>query len=351
MRAILLGGVAVALVAACAGSGSHPTSGASATPVASGVRAQPGSPAPSGQAGAISGSLSYPSEFLPGQAVYALSVDGMSYYKVESVSYQGRYTIKGVPAGDYYVYSVARWGSPQQRFGAGYTKAIACGLSVDCTDHSPLTVHVDAGSTTTGVNILDWYPGPDAFPLIPDGPTSIPSPEPSTFESAESAARSLGEARLIGRDVPNQAGCGANSACFWFVSSTNGHDASYFIAYAGSNQDLIRCGLYVVRDGGRWRPLDVRCGPAEAGAFPGIHEAGRVALVMGQTGCVHVRKSPGLTAPILQCLGEGTKVVIDGGPYYLPSQASTGANGPAVVDLWWHVAGRGWMSHEYLYAG
>lgn len=345
MRAAIVGSLVVMTALACGGQPIGSASGArTATP-----SAHAASPAPTGVAGAISGRLGYPSEFLPGQAIYALSVDGKSFYKSESVSYQGRYTITGVPAGDYHVYAVARWGSSVQRLGAGYTKAIACGLSVDCIDHSPVTVHVDASKTTAGVDPIDWYAAPDEFPLIPDGATSSPSPAPTTFDSAEAAARSLGEDRLIGRYVANQADCGANRACFWFGSKVDGHDATYFIGYAGSNHDLIRCGFYAVKSGTLWLRLDLRCNDAESGIFPSLHEQVRVQLGMGETGCVRVHRAPGLSAPVVACLKEGTEVLIDGGPYYLP--ASTADNGPSAVDLWWHLAGRGWMVHKYLWSG
>jgi hypothetical protein len=341
MRPLVLGGLVVVILAAC-GDGSHPTG------AASGVWAQPGSPAPAEQAGAISGQLGYPSEFLPGQAVYALSVDGRSYYKVESVSYQGRYTMQGVPTGDYFVYAVARWGNSQQRFGAGYTKAIACGLSVDCTDHSPVTVHVKAGQMTAGVDPSDWYAGPNDFPLIPDGTTSSASPPPQTFESSEAAARSLGESRLLGRFVANQADCRTNIACFWLVSTGNGHNASYYVAYAGSNQDLVRCAFYVVNDSTIWRTLDVRCTEAAKGVSPTLHELGRVRLGMGETGCVRVHTTPGITARVVKCLQPGTSAIIDDGPYYLPTTSSKPPAGPSQIDLWWHLAGYGWIVHLYL---
>src|SRR6266542_426664 len=148
MRPIVLGSLMVLMFAACGGTASPTGAGA-----ASGVRATLGSPAPAGQAGAISGHLGYPSEFLPGLGVYAISVDGARYYKVESASYQPQYTMVGVPAGDYYVYAASRWpiGFPQERFGAAYTTAVPCGVKVGCDDHSPITVHVTAGSTTPDV--------------------------------------------------------------------------------------------------------------------------------------------------------------------------------------------------------
>jgi len=342
MRSFVLAGVVVVTLAGCGGG---PDLGA-----ASGVRAQPGSPAPAEQAGAISGQLGYPSEFLPGQAIYALSVDLKSYYKVESVSYQGRYTMVGVPAGDYFVYAVARWGTAQQRFGAGYTKAIACGLSVSCTDHAPLTVHVERSQTTTGIDPIDWYADPGQYPLIPDGPTSVASPQPATFDSSESASRSLAETRLISRYVANQADCQANQACSWFVSIVNGHNASYVVAYSGSNADLIRCGLYVVHEGDIWRQLDVRCTEAAKGVSPALHERGHVQLGMGETGCVRVHTTPGITARVVNCLKPGTTALIDGGPYYLPTKASKPPDGPSQADLWWHLSGYGWMVHQYLYS-
>ena len=335
---MLVGGLVVVTALACA-----------SPPIGSASSARTASPTPAGAAGTISGRLNYPSEFLPGQGIYAMPVTGHAYHKVESVSYQGRYTIVGVPAGDYFVFAVARFGSAQDHFGAGYTKAVPCGLSVDCTDHTPIPVHVDAGQTTRGIDPFDWYADRDQFPLIPDGLTSIPSPPPVEFDSSETAARSLAEARLMGRYVANQAGCAANVACFWNVSKIDGHNATYFVAYAGSNEDLVRCGLYVVNEGAIWRTLDVRCNRADSGAFPGVGEKGRVLLGMGETGCVRAHSAPGLSAAVVACLKDGTSVIVDGGPYYLPTQASRPPNSPAQVDLWWHLAGTGWMVHQYLY--
>jgi hypothetical protein len=51
----------------------------------------------------------------------------------------------------------------------GYTPAVACGLTVACTDHSLIRVAVPAGETVRGVDIRDWYAPPGTFPPRPAG--------------------------------------------------------------------------------------------------------------------------------------------------------------------------------------
>jgi hypothetical protein len=52
-------------------------------------------------------------------------------------------------------------------WGGGYTAAVLCGLSVDCTDHGLLPVTVIAGQVTSGIDPTDWYAEPGAFPPNP----------------------------------------------------------------------------------------------------------------------------------------------------------------------------------------
>jgi hypothetical protein len=345
---MLLGGVAVAMLVACSGGGSQPTGAASGPRLVNGASAHPGSPAPASQAAAISGHLGYPAEVLPAQVVYAISVDGSTYYRVETMWGQSPYSIVGVPAGDYFVYTSARplraGSSGAQHFGAAYTKAVPCGLDASCTDHSLITVHVQANQTSADIDPIDWYGSADALPVVPDSNKYVEQPPPAAFPTAQAAAISFANTQLQVTEVARQSDCRANAACFWFVTVADGHDALVYGLFGGSNNDLLRCYIYVVHDN-NWRPLNVRCGRG-----PAVGLAARVALPMGQTGCVKVHSTPGLTTKVLQCLKAGTSVLVDGGPYYLPTQASTGSNGPSAVDLWWHLAGRGWMVHEYLFA-
>jgi hypothetical protein len=43
-----------------------------------------------------------------------------------------------------------------------------------------------------------------------------------------------------------------------------------------------------------------------------------------------------LTAKVLGCLGNGTLVDVDSAPVYRDKH------------IWWHLAGRGWMAHDFL---
>ena len=43
-----------------------------------------------------------------------------------------------------------------------------------------------------------------------------------------------------------------------------------------------------------------------------------------------------LSARVAGCLKDGTNVRVDGGPDYADGK------------LWWHLANRGWMAHDFL---
>ncbi len=62
-------------------------------------------------------------------------------------------------------YTAPAPGSPV--LAGGYTNAVPCGLSVDCTDHSLIAITVIAGQTIT-VDPGDWYAPEGAFPPMPN---------------------------------------------------------------------------------------------------------------------------------------------------------------------------------------
>ncbi len=114
-------------------------------------------PAPA--TGTLSGQVTYPSEFIPPERVVAFDVtDPMVYFSVEVPS-GGTYTLE-VPVGTYvvlaYVIDPAALGATPG-LSAAYSKAVPCGLSVDCTDHGLLPVSVAAGETVSGIDPTDWY--------------------------------------------------------------------------------------------------------------------------------------------------------------------------------------------------
>jgi len=340
MRATTLAAVVIGLAAAC---------GPSSAPSGS------SSPAPSGS---IAGNIYFPADRLPPLAIYAVATDGSRYYTVEVIQYQTHYSMVGLRPGVYHVFATIR---PTQvtgasatrtqsaaRFGGAYTKFVTCGLDVSCTDHSLIDVHVLARETVQKVEPSDWYVGPDFYQLIPGGGPpviTLPAAE-SSYPTAARAAGYYAQLRTGARLVKDQASCPANIACVWLGAERDGTAAAYFPATAGSNQDLYACASYLFHDDTGWKDLDFQCNPVST-PFPAVGASGRLALGMGETGCINAHSAPGLTARVLVCLPEGTPVTIDQGPQYVPL---SDPNADLQIEYWWHVANQGWIVHRYLRA-
>jgi hypothetical protein len=183
--------VAVALIAISAlRDGSQlatPSTSPATTPSASpSVTSSPQPTAP--QAGAITGALSYPADFVPPLTVYAVSVaDQRVFFSVDTPRYGGvspsppsasvppggaTYTISGVTPGTYHVFAYRNDNLPNDAGGpALYSKfVVTCmqpsraGLpypSGACdngptTDHSLVPVTVRAGETMSRIDPWDW---------------------------------------------------------------------------------------------------------------------------------------------------------------------------------------------------
>lgn len=120
-------------------------------------------PAPTVGKGSITGSLSYPSEFIPPLRVFAFQVGSQTYFFVDTLQNQSTYQIDDLPAGYYQVVAYTRGG----KLAGGYSQAVPCGLSVDCTNHDLIEVPVNSGQTVTGVDPGDWYAPDGTFPPAP----------------------------------------------------------------------------------------------------------------------------------------------------------------------------------------
>ncbi|MGB7874424.1 MAG: hypothetical protein WBL25_08560 [Anaerolineales bacterium] len=120
-------------------------------------------PAPTEGIGSVTGSLSYPSEFIPPLRVFAFQVGSQTYYFVDTLRDQSTYQFGDLPAGYYKVVAYTLDG----KLAGGYTKAVPCGLSVNCTDHTLIEVPVNVGQVVTGVDPADWYAPEGAFPAAP----------------------------------------------------------------------------------------------------------------------------------------------------------------------------------------
>ena len=109
--------------------------------------------------GYIEGSLTYPSEELPPMVVCAQNMaDDILYCTDKTIDGEGFINGKGysleLPTGVYTVYASTL---PLGDYKAYYSVAVPCGLSVECTDHTPIEVTVISGTTVTDVDPGDWY--------------------------------------------------------------------------------------------------------------------------------------------------------------------------------------------------
>jgi len=123
--------------------------------------------------GTITGSLSYPSSFIPPMRVVVFNLNNELVAYTDTTQNQGTYTFD-LPEGIYHVvaypYDQNAAGvstTNTDTFAGGYTAAVPCGLSVNCTDHSLLNITVVAGQTANA-DPGDWYAPPGSFPPMPN---------------------------------------------------------------------------------------------------------------------------------------------------------------------------------------
>lgn len=313
-------------------------------------------PVPAG-AGAITGKVAYPSSGIVAQLVYAVNTLGAAKgaYSVETVQQQSTFTLLAVAPGSYFVYSAVRpvllRGDCRSAFGAAFTRAVVCGLDVHCTDHRPVAVKVQAGSTTSGVDVFDWYvPAGSQFPpapppgIVPDARWKIPNlgSFATAIQAIEDSAPGSLKAELV---RGSRSGCPVNLACLTLSSVISGSNAAYVIGQVGSNRDVLQCTLLAFRDAKGWHGnINWFCRPDRG--FPALGQRGRVNIGVGAqpSACVNVRAEPGLSGRVVGCVRQGTAVIVDGGPAYVaPRSFKDSPDG-----FWWHIRGRGWVAYEYL---
>lgn len=100
----------------------------------------------------ISGRICFPSESIPPMDLYIEDLDHATAVEMRIARDQSSYSVD-VPAGHYLAYA---W-LPDFSLYGGYTHAVPCGLSVECTDHRLVELSLDAGEKRADVDICDWY--------------------------------------------------------------------------------------------------------------------------------------------------------------------------------------------------
>jgi len=130
---------------------------------------------PSQTPGSIAGKLSYPADSLPPLRVVAFRVEKgvkTKSYQYVDVYNQDTYQINNLKPGTYWVVAIPITQAKQITPGleGGYTKAVACGLNVNCTDHTLVEVVVKPGEITNNIDPGDWYAPTGFFPKDPTLP-------------------------------------------------------------------------------------------------------------------------------------------------------------------------------------
>lgn len=134
-----------------------PTPGG-AEPTAQSTEAQPAPTSGDATVGTVTGKVCYPASGIPPLTIYARSLGDGHVYQQENPENQSQYIMTGLPDGDYYFFAYTHTGpSNPSSVGIGYTQFVLCGLLASCTDHAMIAVAVNAGQTTTGVDICDSY--------------------------------------------------------------------------------------------------------------------------------------------------------------------------------------------------
>ena len=107
----------------------------------------------------ISGVLSYPSDYIPGDlevCAYQISHPSFSYCTKEKIKISNNLIYKiDLPFGEYYVFASTK---DMPNYKAYYTEAVVCGLGVHCKSHRKIKVVVDGKKLKlSNINPQDWY--------------------------------------------------------------------------------------------------------------------------------------------------------------------------------------------------
>ena len=113
--------------------------------------------------GVIRGALAYPSDVIPAQTILFQNVnDSGQIFSLQTGAGWDNYENE-LPSGDYYVF--ARATGDTSGFGGGYTTAVSCGLTAECTDHSLIPVTIREGQAIENIDVTDWYAPEGTFPF------------------------------------------------------------------------------------------------------------------------------------------------------------------------------------------
>lgn len=119
-------------------------------------------PTPTPPVGFVKGRICYPSDRIPVMTAYFVNLDNKSQFELGIQAGQSEYNVE-IPPGNYYAYA---WVS-DYKVGGMYSQYVACGMTESCTDHTPASFVVTAGTTVGNIDLCDWGILPAALPVPP----------------------------------------------------------------------------------------------------------------------------------------------------------------------------------------
>lgn len=318
---------------------------------------------PTIQPGQIAGTLLYPGDKHPEIIVYAIRTDGgrpstFTYHVwARDVPMAGGepFGMTVVP-GTYHLVAYTVAGSSGPHVGA-MGGVNGCMGNANCQPTWFLsTVTVGSAQLVNQVEISDWNPPIDQVPSEPRlvqyatiPPRAWPTSDIPPFSTpADAAIYGIGRTRYRSE----RAGCsvvdpGMPPACLLFESIKLGTDAAYIRALFGDVQNLSPTWIYLFHDAAGWHFLDSVPEPATGqGSPPRPGQQDTIQTSYEGGGCATARIRPGIHQQATACLRAGTAVSIDDGPVYIDEVRA--ADGVHEGLLWWHLAGKGWVPHEFL---
>ncbi len=103
--------------------------------------------------GRVAGALLYPAEEIPDDLMVCAGDLSTGDEICNFIRVENNY-LMDLPPGDFVL-----WAQTEEMPGilAYYTRAVECGLTPDCTDHSPLAVSIEDGTVIDNVDLGDWF--------------------------------------------------------------------------------------------------------------------------------------------------------------------------------------------------
>jgi hypothetical protein len=236
---------------------------------------------------------------------------------------------------------------------------IGCPRGWRCNFHLPtagllcfLFIATSCGSASAGLGSASPQQSvsPELSPqATPDGRNCTPMTEPLPGLCVGRSATPQEEAAMIavGRpaieaafNLADWSVCSGTSACFKIGDPPRGMvgtRAGTLFGQEGQGPGVgcsspcygSGCWIFLAQDTTSWHYVDAVC-TQDSGYLPSLNSH------VFASGCADAHAQATIESKVMACVPGGSVVSVDRGPVYADGQ------------LWWHLAGQGWMTHQYL---